>query len=87
MFQEQRMRDRRQRSALTACGDVTWAKIGDGGNSRSFGDDCRLGNLESGTNGADSRRMDTMWKMMQGLAMRADQCDITRLQIRLSNDV
>jgi len=49
--------------------------------------DGRLGDLEGGTNGADSRRMDTMRKMMQGLAMRADQCHIARLKFRLSNDV
>src|SRR5262245_57268767 len=76
-----------QRRSLTACSDVTRTEIGHSGNPRSFRNDCRLGYLEGRTNGADSWRMSTMRKMMHGLAMRADQCHITWLKFRLSNDL
>jgi hypothetical protein len=72
---------------LSSCGDVTGTEIGHGGNARSFGNYGRLGNLKGGTNGADSRRMDTMRKMVHGLAMRADQRHIARLEFRLPNHV
>ena len=85
MLQKQRMCCRCQWSPLAACGDVTRTEIGDSGNPRSFGNYGWLGDLEGGTNGADSRRMDTMRKMVHGLAMRADQCHITRLKFRLPN--
>jgi hypothetical protein len=87
MFQEQGMCCGRQRSPLASCRDVTRTEIGHSGNPRSLGNDRRFCDLESGTNGSDARRMDPMRKMVQSLAMRADQRDIIRLKFRLSDDM
>ena len=65
--EQQRVAPRRQRRALAAGGDVARAKIGDGGDAETFGNDRRLAQLQRGP-GVPGRDL-----VPDGLAVRRHQ--------------
>ena len=87
MFQEQGMRRRRERSALSSCGDVARPEVRNGRNTGSLGNHCWFGNLERRADGSYSRRLNPFRKVMHCLAVRADHRNVGGTQLRLANDV